>query len=68
MTCVHVDRTEAHIAVVELRRPERLNAINFELVGELHDALDEVAADHECKIAVLTGAGRAFCAGLDLKE
>src|SRR5690606_16432482 len=49
-------------------RPDRLNAISFGLVGELHDALDAVAADDDCKVAILTGSGRAFCAGLDLKD
>jgi enoyl-CoA hydratase len=37
-------------------------------VGELHDALDTVAADDDCKVVILSGAGRAFCAGLDLKD
>jgi enoyl-CoA hydratase len=54
--------------VLELHRPERLNALDFALVGDLHDALDAVAADDACKVVVLTGAGRAFCAGLDLKD
>jgi enoyl-CoA hydratase len=56
------------VRVIRLDRPERLNAITFELVGDLHDALDTVAADERCKVAVLTGAGRGFCAGLDLKD
>jgi enoyl-CoA hydratase len=56
------------IRIIRLDRPERLNAISFELVGDLHDALDEVAADESCKVAVLTGAGRGFCAGLDLRD
>jgi enoyl-CoA hydratase len=51
-----------------LNRPERLNAINFELVSELHDALDHIASDESCKVIVLTGSGRAFCSGLDLKD
>jgi enoyl-CoA hydratase len=57
-----------HVTLIELNRPQRLNAMTFELVAELHDALDVVAADDGCKVAVLTGAGRAFCAGLDLKD
>jgi len=57
-----------HITKVTLNRPDRLNAISFELVTELHDAFDAIAADTECKVVILTGAGRAFCAGLDLKE
>lgn len=65
---VVLTRPEPHIARLELHRPERLNALTFELVAELHDAFDQLASDRDCKVVVLTGAGRAFCAGLDLKD
>ncbi len=68
MASVEVEQVADHITAIRLSRPDRLNAIDFALVGELHDALDRVAADDGCKVAVLTGAGRAFCAGLDLKD
>ncbi|HEV8297113.1 MAG TPA: enoyl-CoA hydratase-related protein [Acidimicrobiales bacterium] len=68
MPAVEVAQAEPHISVITLNRPDRLNALNFELVAELHDALDEVGRDPDCKVAILTGAGRGFCAGLDLKE
>ena len=68
MTTVELEAVRAHITVIRLNRPERLNALHFDLVSELHDALDTVAADAECKVVVLTGAGRGFCAGLDLKD
>lgn len=68
MPLVLVDRSEPHLAVLTLNRPDRLNALTFDLVAELHDALDEVAADPECRVVVLTGAGRGFCSGLDLKD
>lgn len=68
MTAVDIEQRGANVRVILLNRPDRLNAINFELVGELHDALDEVAADEQCKVVVLTGVGRGFCAGLDLKD
>ncbi len=57
-----------HVTTIRLNRPDRLNALNFELVADLHAALDRVAADDDCRVVVLTGAGRAFCAGLDLKD
>jgi enoyl-CoA hydratase len=57
-----------HITAIRLDRPDRLNAINFELVGELHDALDVVAADDDCKVVIISGNGRGFCSGLDLKD
>src|SRR4051812_39224120 len=56
------------ITVVTLNRPERLNAMNYDLVQDLHDVLDELADEPSCRVIVLTGAGRGFCAGLDLSE
>jgi len=66
VTVVKVHSESPGVAVIELNRPERMNAISFDLVEELHVALDEVAADCGCKVVVLTGAGKAFCSGLDL--
>jgi len=54
-------------AWITLNRPEKLNALTAALVGELHAAIDRAAADEEVKIAVLTGAGRAFSAGFDIE-
>lgn len=51
---------------VMLNRPERLNALNFRIGVELLAALDECDRDAEVRAAILTGAGRAFCAGDDL--
>jgi enoyl-CoA hydratase/carnithine racemase len=56
------------VSTVTLNRPERLNAISGDLLDDLHDALTEVNMDEGCKVIVFTGAGRAFCAGDDLKE
>jgi enoyl-CoA hydratase len=68
MRTVELEQATPHVTIVRLNRPERLNAISFDLVADLHDALDRVAADDDCKVAILTGAGRGFCAGLDLKD
>jgi enoyl-CoA hydratase len=68
VSTVAIDGVGDAIRVIRLDRPERLNAISFALVGDLHDALDEVGADETCKVAILTGAGRGFCAGLDLRD
>jgi enoyl-CoA hydratase len=65
---VLVDQVRPGILEITLNRPERLNAMNAALVGGLHDALDRVAGDRSCRVVVLTGAGRGFCAGLDLHE
>jgi enoyl-CoA hydratase/carnithine racemase len=67
VSTVLVERPRSEVAVITLDRPESLNAITFELVDELHRALDMLDADNSCRVVVLTGAGRGFCAGLDLK-
>ena len=56
------------VATVTLNRPDRLNAINPELLSDLLVALRQANADPAVHVIVLTGAGRAFCAGDDLKE
>jgi 2-(1,2-epoxy-1,2-dihydrophenyl)acetyl-CoA isomerase len=54
------------IATLVMNRPDRLNALNNELATALNEALGRVAADESVLVVVLTGAGRAFCAGGDL--
>ena len=68
MSVVLVDKPEPHVTVVTLHRPERLNAMSIELVMELAEVLQAVRADNTCRTVVLTGSGRAFCSGLDLKD
>ncbi len=68
MSLVLVDRPIPHVRVLTLNRPERLNAMSIDLVIELYEALEESAADNDCYVVVLTGSGRAFCSGLDLKD
>jgi enoyl-CoA hydratase/carnithine racemase len=68
MDTVRIERPNDDVAVITLDRPDRLNAMSFELVDDLHAALDTVHADNSCRVVVLTGAGRGFCAGLDLKS
>lgn len=55
-------------AVLTLNRPDRLNAFTVELHAALRQALDELEADENCRVIVLTGAGRGFCAGQDLSD
>ena len=56
------------LAILTLNRPEAMNALSAELRAALAEALDELAKDGEARAVILTGSGRAFCAGLDLKE
>ena len=55
-------------AVLTLNRPTALNALSRALMAQLSDAIDSLQADPAVRVLILTGAGKAFCAGLDLKE
>ena len=61
-------RREGGLAWCTLDRPEALNAMNAQLVDELRDFFGSLPTDRETRVVVLRGAGRAFCAGLDLKQ
>lgn len=61
------ERPERHVRVLTLNRPDQLNAMNAGLCEALHEALRELRSDRSCRAVVLTGAGRGFCAGVDLR-
>lgn len=67
MAVVRYERQEA-VAIITLDRPGSLNAMTPQLTQELGEAWDRFAEEDDALVAVLTGAGRAFCAGLDMKE
>jgi len=67
MSEVLVER-DGHVAVVTLNRPERLNAISAPMLAQLSDELVALDRDADVRAVVLTGAGRGFCAGLDLQD
>jgi enoyl-CoA hydratase len=62
-----IEKTGA-VAVVTLNRPEAMNALSRALRAALHEAIARLSADPDVSVLILTGAGRAFTAGLDLKE
>ena len=55
------------VGLITLNRPERLNAMNRELLAGLNEKLEQAAADAKVKVLMLTGAGKGFCAGGDVK-
>lgn len=59
---------ESGIAVVTLNRQEALNALNLHMMGDIKSAMDIVESDRNIKALVITGAGRAFCSGQDLRN
>ncbi|MBT3332809.1 MAG: enoyl-CoA hydratase [Rhodospirillaceae bacterium] len=58
--------TDGAVATITLNRPDRLNAMNKELIAAMVETLEQVASDPAIRILILTGAGRGFCAGGDL--
>ena len=67
LSTIRVEMADDRIALVTLDRPDRLNAITPQLIEELTAVVAAVDLDRELRAVVLTGAGRGFCAGLDLR-
>jgi 2-(1,2-epoxy-1,2-dihydrophenyl)acetyl-CoA isomerase len=63
---VLLEHREGRVAILTLNRPDKLNALNQDLILALEDAVKQVAADDSVGCVVLTGAGRGFCSGGDL--
>ena len=57
--------TAGHLSTITLHRPEKRNAISIQMIAELHAALDEIEQS-PARVVILTGTGKAFCAGIDL--
>ena len=59
---------QGHIEIITLNRPSAMNAITSPMLSELNTALKTADDDRDVRVVILTGAGRAFCSGLDLKQ
>ena len=59
---------ENGIGILSLNRPEKLNAINFQMEKELHEVFDHLMINLDCRVLILRAEGRAFCSGTDLQE
>ena len=59
---------DGKVARLTLNRPEILNAVNYQVVLELNQAIEAIGDDPDTRMVLIKGAGRAFCTGIDLKE
>ncbi len=66
MPVLELSQPRPGVSQITLNRPDKLNAMTSELIQDLHEAFDSIAVDPSIRVVVLTGAGRGFCAGLDL--
>ena len=57
-----------HVCYITLNRPEKHNAINYQMCDDLDEAFDRAEVDDEIRVVVLKANGKSFCSGFDLKE
>jgi len=68
MSFTEVTTPHPNVAVVTLNRPERMNAMAFDVMIPFRDALRAIGSDNEVSVVVITGAGRGFCSGADHED
>src|SRR5438270_13841528 len=68
MSFVLLDKPRPQVTRITLNRPERMNAMAFDVMIPLREALEQVSADNDTRVVVLTGAGHGFCSGADLED
>ena len=68
MSFIRIDQPRPNVALVTLNRPERMNAMAFDVMIPFRSALEEISADNDTRIVVVTGAGDGFSSGADLED
>jgi enoyl-CoA hydratase len=68
MSFVKIDKPQPHVSLVTLDRPERMNAMAFDVMIPFREALEAVSRDNDTRVVVITGAGHGFCSGADLED
>jgi enoyl-CoA hydratase len=68
MSFVLIDKPRPHVSLITLNRPERMNAMAFDVMIPFREALEQVSHDNDTRVVVITGAGHGFCSGADLED
>ena len=68
MGFIELSTPRPHVRLLTLNRPERMNAMAFDVMIPLREALEALSRDNDCRAIVLTGAGHGFCSGADLED
>lgn len=68
MSFVLLDKPRPHVTRITLNRPERMNAMAFDVMIPFRQAVEEVGRDNDTRVVIITGAGRGFCSGADLES
>lgn len=68
MEAVQLEQIEAGVFLLTMDRPSQLNALSRQLLADLHQAFDRLKSERDCRVVIITGAGRGFCSGADLSE
>ncbi len=65
MSFIQIDHPREHVARITLNRPERMNAMAFDVMVPLREAIEAISVDNDVRVVILTGAGDGFCSGAD---
>src|SRR3954454_13382892 len=68
MSFVLIDKPRPHVTLITLNRPERMNAMAFDVMIPFRATLEAVSRDHDTRVVIVTGAGQGFCSGADLED